>query len=454
MKTAFYGYGRHGRKIINMVTQALLPWQELPVIFDAAFSELNTESGSPAVSDPDLLERYYREGKIKEVFVTVNREPFRQEIEEKLQKTGIPTISFRELAVRLTGAETDLYDEETSDILEARAAYALNGSWDGILDAIEKYKAGRTYTAYALSDFMEKNRSDEVILFGTGEENRINSRILALCGIKAAASVNIDNKESLCSGAMIRKILNEHGNAALILNATALKHGWEEILVRDGADQDRIFKPYSFFVSGMRSGQYFDVWQPGNECFIDCGAYNGDTVRAFMNWTHWRCRQITALEPLEKMLPVLESIKSKCPHLTILSAAAWDTTGTGTIVVHENDAGSYLEGTCSRDPGIETRKIRTAALDDVIDGPVTLIKMDIEGSEWEALHGAAGLIRKWKPRLAISVYHKPCDAFLFPKYLKELVPEYRFRIRHYGADIMETVLYASINDFKEDRKNG
>ena len=93
MKTAFYGYGRLGRKIINMVTQALLPGQEPPVIFDAAFSELNTESGSPAVSDPDLLERYYREGKIEDVFITVSREPFRQEIEERLQNAGIPSIS-------------------------------------------------------------------------------------------------------------------------------------------------------------------------------------------------------------------------------------------------------------------------------------------------------------------------------------------------------------------------
>ena len=69
--------------------------------------------------------------------------------------------------------------------------------------------------------------------------------------------------------------------------------------------------------------------------------------------------------------------------------------------------------------------------------------MDIEGSELDAINGAQRLIRTWRPRLAISIYHQPLDFMAIPARLLELVPEYRFWIRHYGMGYYETVLYAS-----------
>ena len=73
---------------------------------------------------------------------------------------------------------------------------------------------------------------------------------------------------------------------------------------------------------------------------------------------------------------------------------------------------------------------------------VTFIKLDIEGSELEALRGAEKIIRRDKPRLAISIYHKPQDYFEIPLYIKELVPEYKLYIRHHKFNKNDTVLYA------------
>ena len=73
---------------------------------------------------------------------------------------------------------------------------------------------------------------------------------------------------------------------------------------------------------------------------------------------------------------------------------------------------------------------------------VTFIKLDIEGSELEALRGAEKIIRRDKPRLAISIYHKPQDYFEIPLYIKELVPEYRLYIRHHKFNKNDTVVYA------------
>jgi len=72
--------------------------------------------------------------------------------------------------------------------------------------------------------------------------------------------------------------------------------------------------------------------------------------------------------------------------------------------------------------------------------------MDIEGSELAAINGAEQLIRTWKPRLAISLYHKAEDVFEIPERILQIVPEYRFRIRHYGAGLFETVLYGAVGD--------
>lgn len=73
---------------------------------------------------------------------------------------------------------------------------------------------------------------------------------------------------------------------------------------------------------------------------------------------------------------------------------------------------------------------------------MSFIKMDIEGADLEALKGCQNTIRRYHPKLAISVYHKPEDIIEIPCYIKELVPEYRLYLRHYGNGDTETVLYA------------
>ena len=74
---------------------------------------------------------------------------------------------------------------------------------------------------------------------------------------------------------------------------------------------------------------------------------------------------------------------------------------------------------------------------------VDFIKMDIEGSELDALCGAEASLRRWRPRLAISIYHRPEDYFSIIRYLSMLDLGYRFYLDHYTIHSEETVLYAS-----------
>ena len=84
-----------------------------------------------------------------------------------------------------------------------------------------------------------------------------------------------------------------------------------------------------------------------------------------------------------------------------------------------------------------------ARIDDIVgEEKVTFIKMDIERSEYQALRGAENAIKRNKPKLAICIYHKPNDILMIPNLIEEMVPEYKFAIRHYCSGWIETVLYA------------
>jgi hypothetical protein len=72
---------------------------------------------------------------------------------------------------------------------------------------------------------------------------------------------------------------------------------------------------------------------------------------------------------------------------------------------------------------------------------VDFIKMDIEGSELEALKGAEETIRRFRPRMAISIYHKDDDYFTIPLFIRNLELGYRFYLENYTISDGETVLY-------------
>jgi hypothetical protein len=71
--------------------------------------------------------------------------------------------------------------------------------------------------------------------------------------------------------------------------------------------------------------------------------------------------------------------------------------------------------------------------------------MDIEGAELAALKGAEAAIRKHRPKLAISVYHRPDDFQAIPRYLESLNLGYRYYLDHHTLYQNETVLFAAPN---------
>lgn len=73
---------------------------------------------------------------------------------------------------------------------------------------------------------------------------------------------------------------------------------------------------------------------------------------------------------------------------------------------------------------------------------VDMIKMDIEGSEYNALIGAKQTLQKYNPKLAISIYHLHDDLIHIPKLIKEINPNYKLYLSHKSYTGSEIILFA------------
>ena len=73
---------------------------------------------------------------------------------------------------------------------------------------------------------------------------------------------------------------------------------------------------------------------------------------------------------------------------------------------------------------------------------VDFIKMDIEGSEPAALEGAKETILKYRPKLAIAIYHSVSDFVGIPNWILDLNIGYKIFIDHFTIHSEETVCYA------------
>lgn len=194
-----------------------------------------------------------------------------------------------------------------------------------------------------------------------------------------------------------------------------------------------------------KKAQYFDddiMTFGDNEVFIDCGAYDGDTVLAFIDALkrntgggYLQPKKIFAFEADPENAEKLKKNLSHIENAEIIPKGVSDKSG----VLYFSADGTTSSGIASGG-GIQ---IEVTAIDEAVkDENVTFIKMDIEGSELKALMGAEETIKRCRPKLAVCVYHKAEDLMTIPQYIRSLVPDYRLYFRNYRAEGTESVIYA------------
>ncbi|MCW8130861.1 MAG: FkbM family methyltransferase [Planctomycetota bacterium] len=176
------------------------------------------------------------------------------------------------------------------------------------------------------------------------------------------------------------------------------------------------------------------------EVFVDCGAYIGDTLDSLFVKQGRPFRAYHAMEPDPGTFAKLNaSVAALAPEIR------------ARVVTHDLAASSHWHEASFSADGSEAAalsaqgnvRVRCGPLDEALkDAAPTFIKMDIEGAEQDALKGAANLIRKHRPVLAICVYHKQSDLWEIPLLIRSISADYRFFLRPHLPEGMQSVCYA------------
>ncbi|MDR2763973.1 MAG: FkbM family methyltransferase [Tannerella sp.] len=173
------------------------------------------------------------------------------------------------------------------------------------------------------------------------------------------------------------------------------------------------------------------------ESYFDCGAFTGDTIADFLYATGGKYRHIWAVEPdPSNYRQLMRYIAGRrLTGIDVVNRGIYSFTGWLPFQA-EGSMLSMISEEASQTIEVDT-------IDRIAAGqPVTYIKMDVEGAELMALHGAEQTIRTYRPLLGISIYHRQRDLIDIPAFIHSLVPEYRFHFRVHKKLAIDTVLYA------------
>jgi FkbM family methyltransferase len=176
-----------------------------------------------------------------------------------------------------------------------------------------------------------------------------------------------------------------------------------------------------------------------DEVFVDCGAFDGDTVTAFVEQEGESFAGLIAFEPdplnwnklQQKIRNFPESIQRKIHSYPNALGARRET-------VYFDAAGTEVSRA-----GQGSLPVECMTLDETLrDVNPTLIKFDIEGAEPAALEGARALVARCRPALAVSAYHEQDHLWKIPMKLRSMCEDYNFYLRPHGTEGWDLICYA------------
>lgn len=167
---------------------------------------------------------------------------------------------------------------------------------------------------------------------------------------------------------------------------------------------------------------------------IDGGAYTGDSYQEAKE--HLNIDTAYLFEPDPKNFARLTQFAGE--DAVCYPYALSDRTKT---ITFSGGVGPSSAATDHGDIKIEASSIDTLFAKQHID----FVKLDIEGSEADALRGATDLLKRCRPAIAMALYHRPGDMWELPLLVNQLVDDYKFYIRQHDNNSFEAVFYAVPN---------
>lgn len=172
--------------------------------------------------------------------------------------------------------------------------------------------------------------------------------------------------------------------------------------------------------------------------FVDCGAFDGQTVLDYVYTYGEEYKKIYAYEPMPDNYHKVRQKLKDYPRISVMNKCVSSQAGILKFTSGMPDAANRLNegGDVS---------VSVGTLDQDIPEKITFIKMDVEGAEQDAIKGAAKHIKEDCPELAICVYHLITDLWKIPQMIIGLNLNQKFYLRYHldGSIPEEMVFYAS-----------
>jgi FkbM family methyltransferase len=345
-----------------------------------------------------------------------------------------------------------LGDEESKDIFESRLLYSISNDIGHIDKIVKKYLPlmqplfSEEKSRHFIESVENSHKSGRnIIIYGAGKVGQLIKTLLSNIKIECFSDINPDLQASGVNGIPVispeRLVLQYCENSVVILAVWKQYHKHLiEFLTRHGiAEKDIVNGLDLINFQGNHYDQYFEtnlINYVNDEIFVDGGSFNFNSSICLAH----RCKtlkKIYAFEPDKKnMMTCRNKVNDfKECDVKLFEAGLWSCNDTLNFNLYGGG------GSCIAESG--NMKVPVISLDDVIeeDG-ATFIKMDIEGAELEALNGSIKTIKRFRPKLAISIYHKPEDIIDIPEFIMDLNQGYKLFIRHYTNWTVDTILYA------------
>lgn len=174
--------------------------------------------------------------------------------------------------------------------------------------------------------------------------------------------------------------------------------------------------------------------KPGS-IVVDAGANVGVFTRKALGMG---AAKVIAVEPSPDNLECLRrnlANEIAAGKVVVVAKGLWDKED---VLEFQMDPANSARNSFVRDlGGVPVTRVPVTTLDGLVRElgveRIDFIKMDIEGAEQKALAGGGETIGRFKPRMALCVYHDPTDPEMVPKRVREIHAGYSFRQQCFAA---------------------
>ena len=351
------------------------------------------------------------------------------------------------ISALITRIENRLADELSKDLFHARLRNMIYRDVDDlrndILDIAEKYNW--EWEVYQMDRMCESFSGIKgIVIFGSGVNGKYIYRLFKGSKYRNIPILFCDNNKEIwgkkvlgCDVISPEELRVTYSDCICVIGSSKYRQGIMEQLLQEGFPNKNILYPYIGLLFGIVGWQYFDYLTPeDNEIFVDGGVYDGGTSGDFVKWANGKYQAIYGFEANPYCIDRCKKYYNinGIYNVEFVEKCMWNERAK--MVFASTHSGA------SRISDEGNVVVEADTIDNVLSGRrATFIKMDIEGAEYRALLGAERTIKKYRPRMALSVYHKPQDIIEIPALLLKYDDSYKFALRQYSSTADETILY-------------